>query len=44
MKIKIFGKKKRVESKKEERFLKERGIKYKLVEMKEKGMRKGELN
>ena len=32
------------DTKKAERFFKERGIKYQFIDMKEKGMRKGEFN
>ena len=41
--IQIFGTKKCNETKKAERFFKERGIKYQFVDMKEKGMSKGEF-
>ena len=44
MNIQIFGTKKCNDTKKAERFFKERGIKYQLVDMKEKGMSKGEFN
>ena len=44
MNIQIFGTKKCNDTKKAERFFKERGIKYQFVDMKEKGMRKGEFN
>ena len=44
MNIQIFGTKKSFDSKKAERFFKERGIKYQFVDMKEKGMSKGEFN
>ena len=43
MNIQIFGTKKCNETKKAERFFKERGIKYQFIDMKEKGMSKGEL-
>ena len=43
MNIQIFGTKKCNETKKAERFFKERGIKYQFVDMKEKGMSKGEF-
>ncbi len=43
MNIHIFGKKKCNDTKKAERFFKERGIKYQFIDMKEKGMSKGEL-
>ncbi|SDB67978.1 arsenate reductase family protein [Butyrivibrio sp. INlla16] len=41
--IQIFGTKKCNNTKKAERFFKERGIKFQFVDMKEKGMSKGEL-
>lgn len=41
--IQIFGKKNCNESKKAERFLKERGIKYQFINLAEKGISKGEL-
>ena len=44
MNIQIFGTKKSFDSKKAERFFKERGIKYQFVDMKEKGLSKGEFN
>ena len=44
MNIQIFGTKKCNETKKAERFFKERGIKYQFVDMKEKGLSKGEFN
>lgn len=44
MNIQIFGTKKSFETKKAERFFKERNIKYQFVDMKEKGMSKGEYN
>ncbi|HQM01418.1 MAG: arsenate reductase family protein [Ruminococcus flavefaciens] len=44
MNIQIFGTKKSFDSKKAERYFKERGIKYQFIDMKEKGMSKGELN
>ena len=44
MNIQIFGTKKCNETKKAERFFKERGIKYQFIDMKEKGMSKGEFN
>jgi arsenate reductase-like glutaredoxin family protein len=43
MNIQIFGTKKCNDTKKAERFFKERGIKYQFVDMKEKGMSKGEI-
>ena len=42
--IQIFGTKKCNDTKKAERFFKERGIKYQFVDMKDKGMSKGEFN
>ena len=44
MNIQIFGTKKCNETKKAERFFKERGIKYQFVDMKKKGMSNGEFN
>ena len=44
MNVQIFGTKKSFDSKKAERYFKERGIKYQFVDMKEKGLSKGELN
>lgn len=44
MNIQIFGTKKCFDTKKTERFFKERGIKYQLIDMKEKGMSRGEFN
>ena len=44
MNIQIFGTKKSFDSKKAERFFKERNIKYQLIDMKEKGMSRGEFN
>ena len=43
MNIQIFGTKKCNDTKKAERFFKERGINYQFVDMKEKGLSKGEL-
>ena len=43
MNIQIFGTKKCNDTKKAERYFKERGIKYQFVDMKEKGMSKGEF-
>ena len=43
MNIQIFGTKKCNETKKAERFFKERGIKYQFIDMREKGMSKGEF-
>lgn len=42
--IQIFGTKKCNDTKKAERFFKERGIKYQFIDMKEKGLSKGEFN
>lgn len=44
MNIQIFGTKKCFDTKKAERYFKERGIKYQLIDMKEKGMSKGEFS
>ena len=44
MNIQIFGTKKCNDTKKAERFFKERGIKYQFIDMKEKGLSKGEFN
>ena len=43
MNIQIFGIKKNFDSKKAERYFKERGIKYQFIDMKEKGLSKGEF-
>ncbi len=43
MNIQIFGTKKCNDTKKAERFFKERSIKYQFIDMKEKGMSKGEF-
>ena len=43
MNIQIFGTKKSSDTRKAERFFKERGIKFQLVDLKEKGLSKGEL-
>ena len=43
MNIQIFGSKKSNDSKKAERWFKERRIKYQMIDMKEKGMSRGEL-
>ena len=43
MNIQIFGTKKCNDTKKAERFFKERGIKYQFTDMKEKGISKGEF-
>lgn len=42
MNIQIFGTKKCFESKKAERYFKERNIKYQFIDLREKGMSKGE--
>ena len=42
--IQIFGTKKCNDTKKAERFFKERSINYQFIDMKEKGMSKGEFN
>ncbi|NLL72345.1 MAG: ArsC family transcriptional regulator [Clostridiales bacterium] len=44
MNIQIFGKKKCFDTKKAERYFKERGIKYQLIDLLDKGMSKGEFN
>ena len=44
MNIQIFGTKKCFDTKKAERYFKERNIKYQLIDLKKKGMSKGELN
>ena len=44
MNIQIFGTKKCNDTKKAERYFKERGIKFQFIDMKEKGLSKGELN
>lgn len=43
MNIQIFGTKKSQDTKKAERFFKERRINFQMVDMKEKGLSKGEL-
>ena len=43
MSIQIIGTKKSADSRKAERFFKERGIKFQSVDLKEKGLSKGEL-
>lgn len=43
MNIQIFGTKKDFETKKAERYFKERGIRYQFIDMKEKGLSKGEF-
>lgn len=44
MNIQIFGSKKDFDTKKADRYFKERGIKAQFIDMKEKGMSKGEFN
>ena len=44
MNIQIFGTKKCSDTRKAERFFKERGIKFQFIDRKEKGMSKGEFN
>lgn len=44
MNIQIFGTKKCNDTKKAQRFFKERGIKFQFVDMNEKGLSKGEFN
>lgn len=44
MNIQIFGTKKCFDSKKAERYFKERNVKYQFIDMKEKGMSKGEFD
>ena len=44
MNIQIFGTNKSSDTKKDVRFFKERNIKFQLVDMKEKGLSKGEFN
>ncbi len=43
MNIQIFGTKKCFDTKKAERYFKERGVKVQFIDMKEKGMSKGEF-
>lgn len=43
MNIQIFGTKKCNDTKKAERYFKERGIRYQFIDMKDKGMSKGEF-
>ena len=43
MNIQIFGTKKNSDTRKAERFFKERGIKVQLIDLKEKGLSKGEF-
>lgn len=44
MNIQVFGKKKCFDTKKAEMYFRERGIKYQLVDLLNKGMSKGEFN
>ena len=44
MNIQIFGTKKNADVRKAERFFKERGIKFQSIDLKEKGLSKGEFN
>lgn len=44
MNIQIFGTKKCSDTRKAERYFKERGIKFQFIDMNEKGMSKGEYN
>ena len=44
MNIQIFGTKKSADTRKAERFFKERGIRFQFVDLKEKGLSKGEFN
>lgn len=44
MNIQIFGSKKDFDTKKADRYFKERGIKTQFIDMKKKGMSKGEFN
>ena len=44
MNIQIFGRKKSFDTKKAERFFKERKIKYQLIDLDDKGVSRGELN
>ena len=44
MNIQIFGTKKCNDTKKAQRFFKERGIAFQFIDMKEKGLSKGEFN
>ena len=43
MNIQIFGTKKSFDTKKAQRYLKERRVKFQFIDLKEKGMSKGEL-
>ena len=44
MNIQIFGTKKSSDTRKAERFFKERGIKFQFIDLKDKGLSKGEFN
>lgn len=44
MNIQIFGTKKCFDTKKADRYFKERGIRFQFIDLKEKGMSKGEFN
>jgi arsenate reductase-like glutaredoxin family protein len=44
MNIQIFGKSKCFDTKKAERYFKERSVKYQLIDMVQKGLSKGEFN
>ena len=44
MNIQIFGTKKCFDTKKADRYFKERGIKFQFIDLKEKGMSKGEFS
>ena len=44
MNIQIFGTKKSPDTRKAERFFKERGIKFQFIDLKEKELSKGEFN
>ena len=44
MNIQIYGTKKSSDTRKAERFFKERGIKFQSIDLKEKGLSKGEFN
>lgn len=43
MGIQIFGTKKNADARKAERFFKERGVKFQYIDLKEKGLSRGEL-
>ena len=43
MNIQIFGTKKNADTRKAERFFKERGIRFQIVDLSEKGLSKGEM-